>query len=96
MVDLCQEILMRELIDQLNKLTEALDADSQEVADISKKYGFGSTAWQDAMIARIKRKLAAKQELSGIDTTFIETQVMHDKKLMDELKSMGAEGIGIN
>lgn len=87
---------MRDLIDLMRKLTEALDADSQEVADISKKYGFGSVAWQDAMVARIKRKLAAKQELSGIDTTFIETQVMHNKKLYDELKAMGAEGLSTN
>lgn len=88
---------MRELIDELKKKEFQLDVDSQEVADLSKKFGFGSIAWQDAMIARIKRKLAAKQELSGIDLTFIETQAMHNVRLMDELKAMGFKnGLNLN
>jgi hypothetical protein len=87
---------MRLLIDILKKITEALDPDSQEVAKISKKYGFGSVAWQDAMIRRIKRKITNKEKLTGLDTTFIETQAMHNSRLKDELKAMGAEGLNLN
>lgn len=68
---------------------EKLDPDSQEVANISKKYGFGSVAWQDAMIARIKRKLEAKEQLAGLDISFIETQLIHNKSLeIEELDKM--------
>jgi len=87
---------MRELIDELKKLNDTLDADSIEVQQISKKYGFGSVGWQNAMIARIKRKLSNNEPLTGIDTSFIETQRMHNKALYDELKAMGAEGMNIN
>lgn len=66
-----------------------LDADSQEVADFSKKYKFGSIEWQNAMVGRIKRKLKEGAELTSIDHAFVDTQAMHNKRLMDELKSMG-------
>jgi hypothetical protein len=87
---------MRELIDELKKLNEKLDSDSEEVSQIAKKYGFGSVAWQDAMMARIKRKLENKEELTGVDLSFIETQAMHNAGLMDELKSMGFKDGVIN
>jgi len=87
---------MRELIDELKKLEEELDADSQEVADLGKKYGFGSIAWQQGMLDRLKRKLQNKEQLTGVDRSFIEAQVMHNKSLRDELKAMGADGIIYN
>ena len=77
-------------ITEIKKLFETpLDPDSQEVANISKQHGFGSVNWQEAMIVRIKRKLKNKEPLTGLDTTFIETQAMHNKQLMDELQDFG-------
>jgi len=71
------------------EVKEVLDADSQEVANISKKYGFGSVAWQDAMIDRIKNKLMNGVPLPGIDTSFIETQMLHNKNNeIEELNRM--------
>ena len=70
-------------------LFEGLDADAKEVQQFSKQYGFGSVGWQDAMIVRIKRKLKNKEPLTGLDNTFIDTQVMHNKRLLDELKACG-------
>lgn len=76
---------MRELIESLQKLN---DFDSA-YADMSKKYGFGSSAWQDAMLLHIKSKLKNKIPLNGIDASFVETQIQHNKMLMDELKTLG-------
>lgn len=87
---------MRELIDELKKIEIKLDADSQEVADLSKRYGFGSIEWQNAMIARIKRKLMNDEALTGSDMAFIETQAMHNARLMDELKACGLKGLNLN
>jgi hypothetical protein len=77
-------------------LFEGLDADQQEVAKFSKDFGFGSVAWQDAMVKRIKRKLLAKEELTGFDKAFIETQAEHNIRLMDELKACGLERFDLN
>jgi len=66
-----------------------LDPDTQEVADFSKKHKFGSVDWQNAMIARIRRKLKAGEKLSGIDTSFIQTQRMHNTSLeIEELEKL--------
>ena len=58
-----------------------LTPDEQEVADLSKKYGFGSVAWQKGMEDRIMRKLNNKEPLSSLDTEFINTQSAHNKRL---------------
>lgn len=79
-------------VHEAKRKDEPLDPDSQEVADISKKYGFGSVAWQDAMIARIIRKLKNKEPLTGTDQAFIETQKQHVKhtEIADFEKSWNA------
>jgi len=77
-------------------LFEALDADQQEVANYSKQYGFGSIAWQKAMITRIKRKLSNNEPLTGLDDVFIETMAIHNQRLMDELKACGLERFDLN
>ena len=87
---------MRELIDELKKINMKLDADQQEFSDLCKKHGFGSIAWQDAMVARIKQKLTNNQQLSYDDTLFIRTQMMHNARLMDELKACGLEKFDTN
>lgn len=72
-----------------SKVLEKMDPDMQEVADLSKKFGFGTVEWQDAMIARIRRKLKAGQQLAGIDISFIETQLMHNKTTeVEDLEKM--------
>lgn len=60
-------------------------------ADLVKKYGFGTAAWQRAMLNRIMDKLKNKEPLNGSDKAFIEVQIEHNKRLMDELKSLGYE-----
>lgn len=87
---------MRELINDLMRMQEALSKDDQEVADISKKHGFGSIAWQGAMIDRIKRKLQTEEALTGSDVAFIETQAMHNKALYDEFKHLGLDKMSMN
>jgi len=74
----------------------ALSEDDKQVAALSQKHGFGTVAWQDAMLNRIREKVKNKQELSSNDKAFAQTQIMHNAKLADELKAMGAEGINLN
>ena len=66
---------MRELIGELRRLYEG--------------GAFGSIEWQDEQIANIKNKLKNKEPLSVTDRAFIEIQLEHNKRLMDELKSLG-------
>jgi hypothetical protein len=87
---------MRELIDGLKKLNEQLDDDATEVADLVKKHGFGSVAWQDAMVDRIQNKIKNKEPLTGLDLAFMETQFLHHRQVADQLKSMGVPGGRLN
>jgi hypothetical protein len=96
LADLREEILMRELINDLMRMQEALSKDDQEVADISKKHGFGSIAWQDAMLDRLRRKVQNKETLTGSDMAFIQTQVMHNKALHDEFEHLGLDKMSMN
>lgn len=74
---------MRELIEQLKKVTENSE--------------FGSIEWQNEMLDKIKKKLVNKEELDGSDIAFIDTQVLHNKRIMAELKTMGLpDGISPN
>ena len=80
---------MRALIDKLLNLNVS---EATEYSDMANKHGFGSAAWQDAMLLHIKGKLQRKEELTGTDAAFISTQVEHNARLMDELKAMGLPG----
>jgi len=80
---------MRKLIESLQKLTEALDNDAEEGAELAQKYGFGTVEWQDAMMARIERKVKNKEKLTGLDYAFMEIQMAHHEHVRDELKAMG-------
>ena len=80
---------MRELID---KLLGVNVSEATEYSDMAKKYGFGTAAWQDAMLLHIKGKLQRKEEINGSDRAFIETQIEHNARLADELASMGYPG----
>ena len=80
---------MRELIDKLLNLNVS---ETTEYSDLANKYGFGSAAWQDAMLLLIKGKLQRKENLTGTDRAFIETQIEHNARLKDELEAMGFPG----
>jgi murein DD-endopeptidase MepM/ murein hydrolase activator NlpD len=73
------------------KKNESADPEWDEIAAISKKHGFGTVAWQDAMIARIRRKLEAGEQLSAMDIDFIEVQKMHMERLTKEAQAEVAE-----
>ena len=80
-----------------NLFEASLNPDEQEVANFSKQYGFGSIQWQNAMIARIKRKLKSGEQFTSLDNLFIETQAMHNKALLDELRAAGLpQGFNVN
>jgi len=53
----------------------------ESVADISKKYPFGSGEWTKAMTDRIIKKLDSGMEIDGSDEAFIETQLEHNERV---------------
>lgn len=54
------------------------------VAEISRRYGFGSVEWQDAMVEHVKNKLKKGEPLDVIEKVFIEIQHGHNKNMEDE------------
>ena len=80
---------MRELVDKLLNLNVS---ETTEYSELARKHGFGSAAWQEAMLLLIKKKLQDGKEITGTDRAFVETQIEHNARLKDELESMGFPG----
>jgi len=53
----------------------------EEVGAISKKYGFGTVAWQDALIELVKYKIDNDIPIYGALHSFIQTQIEHTQRI---------------
>ena len=70
-----------ESVKEMKKLTPEEEKEGEEIGALSRKHGFGTAAWQNALVELVKYKIDNNIPIGVVLNSFIQTQIEHTQRL---------------